>query len=44
MKSRFLKAAFAVVSACALMACCLEKENNAAHDAAKTTAPATEAA
>ena len=44
MKSRFFKAAFAVVSACSLMACCPEKENNAAQGVAKTTAPATEAA
>ena len=44
MKSRFFKAALAVVSACTLMACTPEKENNAAQDAAKTAAPATEAA
>ena len=45
MKSKFLKAAFAVVSACTLMACCPEKENNAAQDAAKPAAqPATETA
>ena len=36
MKSRFLKAAFAVVSACTLMACCPEKENNAAAQGAAT--------
>ena len=44
MKSRFFKAALAVVSACTLMACSPEKENNAAQEAAKTAAPATEAA
>ena len=46
MKSRFLKAAFAVVSACTLMACCPEKENNAAAQGAATPAaqPTTEAA
>jgi len=44
MKSKFFKAAFAVVSACTLMACTPEKENNAAQYAAKTAAPATEAA
>ena len=45
MKSRFLKAAFAVVSACTLMACCPEKENNAAQGAATPAAQqATEAA
>ena len=38
MKSRFLKAAFAVVSACTLMACCPEKENNAAAQGAATPA------
>ena len=41
MKSRFLKAAFAVVSACALMACCPEKENNAAQGAATPAAQLT---
>ena len=41
MKSRFLKAALAVASACTLMACSPEKENNAAQGAA---APATETA
>ena len=45
MKSRFLKAAFAVVSACTLMACCPEKENNTAQGAATPAAqPTTEAA
>ena len=45
MKSKFLKAAFAVVSACILMACCPEKENNAAQGAATPAAqPATEKA
>ncbi len=44
MKSKFFKAALAVVSACTLMACTPEKENNAAQDAAKTAAPATEIA
>ena len=38
MKSRFLKAALAVVSACTLMACCPEKENNAAAQGAATPA------
>ena len=38
MKSRFFKAAFAVVSACTLMACCPEKENNAAAQGAATPA------
>ena len=41
MKSRFFKAALAVASACTLMACSPEKENNAAQGAA---APATETA
>ena len=45
MKSKFLKAAFAVVSACTLMACCPEKENNAAQGAATPAAqPTTETA
>ena len=45
MKSKFLSAAFAVVSACTLMACCPEKENNAAQGAATPAAqPTTEAA
>ena len=38
MKSRFLKAALAVASACTLMACCPEKENNAAAQGAATPA------
>ena len=38
MKSRFFKAALAVVSACTLMACCPEKENNAAAQGAATPA------
>ena len=38
MKSKFLKAALAVVSACTLMACCPEKENNAAAQGAATPA------
>ncbi|MBQ7079890.1 MAG: alpha/beta hydrolase, partial [Fibrobacter sp.] len=41
MKSRFFKAALAVASACTLMACSHEKENNAAQGAA---APETESA
>ena len=52
MKSKFLKAAFAVVSACTLMACCPEKESNAAQGPSASsgtlqtqqTAPATESA
>ena len=45
MKSKFFKAALAVVSACTLMACCPEKENNAAQGAATPAAQsATEAA
>ena len=44
MKSRFLKAAFAVVSACALMACCPEKENNAQGAATPAAQSATETA
>jgi hypothetical protein len=44
MKSKFLKAAFAVVSACALMACCPEKENNAAQGAATPAAQPTQEA
>ena len=45
MKSRFLKAALAVVSACTLMACSPEKENNAAQGAATPAAQqATETA
>ncbi len=45
MKSKFLKAAFAVIAAGALMACCPEKENNTAQEAATPAAqPATETA
>ena len=52
MKSKFLKAAFAVVSACTLMACTPEKESNAAQGPSASsgtlqtqqTAPATESA
>jgi hypothetical protein len=44
MKSRFFKAALAVVSACALMACCPEKENNAQGAATPAAQPATETA
>jgi hypothetical protein len=45
MKSKFLTAAFAVLTAGALTACCPEKENNAAQGAATPAAqPATETA
>ena len=45
MKSRFFKAALAVVSACTLMACSPEKESNAAQGAATPAVqPATETA
>ena len=44
MKSRFLKAAFAVVSACTLMACCPEKDPSTGSGTLSTTKPATEAA
>ncbi|WP_405328710.1 alpha/beta hydrolase [Fibrobacter sp.] len=42
MKSKILTAAFAVLTAGALIACNPEKENNAAQGAVKTVAPATE--
>ncbi len=45
MKSKFLTAAFAVLTAGSLMACCPEKENNAAQGAATPAAqPTTETA
>ncbi|MBR3072152.1 alpha/beta hydrolase, partial [Fibrobacter sp.] len=47
MKSKFLKAAFAVVSACALMACCPEKDPSAGSTGSPTlsgTLPTTKQA
>ena len=44
MKSKFLKAAFAVLTAGALTACCPEKENNAAQGAATPAAQPTQEA
>lgn len=44
MKSKFLKAAFAVVSACALMACCPEKDPSTSSGTLSTAKPATETA
>ena len=44
MKSKFLKAAFAVVSACALMACCPEKDPSTGSGTLSTTKPTTETA